>query len=249
MAATLAPDVAAERIGPPRLPRDARDLIDEYATLPATRRLATLPYAQDAQAQTQAHATLPDTQAQSQAQAQSGTYDTVACTQDHPRGSQETTVAAAAGDRGAPTETATVPLDAPATDSTDAVTLADPNARTPAPPPSGSGPGPSPAPDAAAELEARVLRWEADAGGKPHGQVREECRAHADEAAAVLGAQHPLALRLRVSQALLAVTDGPDALAHAEDVVARAARHLGEGHPTIRDARALLALLRRGAPG
>jgi hypothetical protein len=52
-----------------------------------------------------------------------------------------------------------------------------------------------------------------------------------------------------VSQALLAVADGPDALAHAEDVVARAARHLGEGHPTIRDARALLALLRRGAPG
>ncbi|MFF9095490.1 protein kinase [Streptomyces sp. NPDC014802] len=277
VAAALAPDVAAERIGPPRLPRDARDLIDEYATLPATRRLATLPYTQDAQAQTQAHATLPYTQAQSQAQAQSGTYDTVACTQDHPHGSQETTVAAAAGDRGAPTETATVPLDAPATDSTDAVTVADPNARTPAPPhsasgpnahtparppsasgpnahtpappPSGSGPGPSPAPDAAAELEVRVLRWEADAGGKPHGQVREECRAHADEAAAVLGAQHPLTLRLRVSQALLAVADGPDALADAEDVVARAARHLGEGHPTIRDARALLALLRRGAPG
>ncbi|MEU3842800.1 protein kinase [Streptomyces sp. NPDC028635] len=53
VAAALAPDVAAERTGPPRLAQDARDLIEEYATLPPTRRLATLPY-------TDAHGT-PDT--------------------------------------------------------------------------------------------------------------------------------------------------------------------------------------------
>ncbi|MFJ8597161.1 LacI family DNA-binding transcriptional regulator [Streptomyces shenzhenensis] len=68
------------------------------------------------------------------------------------------------------------------------------------------------------------------------------------EAEARLGARHPLTLRLRVSHAMLGC-DRPGGVPHAEQVVNDAAVHLGEGHPTVRDARTLLAVLRSTGAG
>ncbi|MCZ4099354.1 protein kinase [Streptomyces sp. So13.3] len=107
-------------------------------------------------------------------------------------------------------------------------------------------------PDTAAQdLEAQVLAWEREGGSKPTGQVRRECGAFAAEARSRLGEDHPLALRLKVSHAMLGYdgTDGTDGTAYAERVVDEAAVRLGDGHPTVRDARTLLAALRSAPPG
>lgn len=104
-------------------------------------------------------------------------------------------------------------------------------------------------PDTAArDLEAQVLAWEREGGSKPTEQVRRECGAFAAEARSRLGADHPLALRLKVSHALLGY-DGTGGAAYIERVVDEAAVRLGDGHPTVRDARTLLAALRSAQPG
>ncbi|MEH0573502.1 MULTISPECIES: hypothetical protein [Streptomyces] len=71
---------------------------------------------------------------------------------------------------------------------------------------------------------------------------------HSAGARARLGGRHPLTLRLSVSYALLGCAE-PGGVDRAERAVAEAARLLGEGHPTVRDARALLALLDSGGAG
>jgi hypothetical protein len=74
-------------------------------------------------------------------------------------------------------------------------------------------------------------------------QTRRECGVFLEEARARLGAVHPLTLRLRVSHAMLGF-DQPGGVAHAEQVIREAAAHLGAGHPTVRDACALLAVVK-----
>ena len=101
---------------------------------------------------------------------------------------------------------------------------------------------------AAQDLEAEVLAWEQEGGSKPTDQVRRECGAFAAEARSRLGDDHPLALRLQVSHALLGC-DTEGGTEHAERVVDAAAVRLGDGHPTIQGARALLAALRSVQPG
>ncbi|MET7699514.1 hypothetical protein [Streptomyces sp. NPDC005485] len=104
-------------------------------------------------------------------------------------------------------------------------------------------------PDTAAQdLEAQVLAWEREGGSKPTDQVRRECGAFTAEARSRLGEEHPLALRLKVSHAMLGY-DGASGTEYAERVVEEVAVHLGDGHPTVRDARALLAALRSVQPG
>ncbi|MEU9193148.1 serine/threonine-protein kinase [Streptomyces hundungensis] len=98
------------------------------------------------------------------------------------------------------------------------------------------------------DLEAQVLAWEREGGSKPTEQVRRECGAFAAEARCRLGEDHPLALRLKVSHAMLGY-DGAAGATHAEHVVDEAALRLGDGHPTIRDARTLLAALRSARAG
>ncbi|TQJ85287.1 serine/threonine protein kinase [Streptomyces sp. SLBN-31] len=101
----------------------------------------------------------------------------------------------------------------------------------------------TPAHTAAAELEARIHAWEQEAEDKEQAQTRHECGEFMEEARALLGATHPLTLRLRVSHAMLGF-DQPGGMANAERAIGQAARHLGEGHPTVRDARALLAMVK-----
>lgn len=96
---------------------------------------------------------------------------------------------------------------------------------------------------AAGDLEARIHAWEHEQDGRSPAQTRRECGVFLEEARARLGAAHPLTQRLHVSHALLGF-DQPGGPAHAEQVIREAARHLGDGHPTIRDARALLAAVR-----
>ncbi|WP_405720977.1 protein kinase [Streptomyces sp. NBC_01537] len=104
-------------------------------------------------------------------------------------------------------------------------------------------------PDTAArDLEAQVLAWEREGGSKSTDQVRRECGAFAAEARSRLGEDHPLALRLKVSHAMLGY-DGTSGTAYAERVVDEVAVRLGDGHPTVRDARSLLAALRSAQPG
>ncbi|MBM9508728.1 protein kinase [Streptomyces sp. KK5PA1] len=95
----------------------------------------------------------------------------------------------------------------------------------------------------ARNLGLRVQRWEADPG-RSHATplVREELAAFLDEARALLGAQHPLTLRLELSHALLAAVE-PDGRAALSDVLRRAATRLGEGHPAVQQARTLLEAL------
>ncbi|MFJ4483538.1 hypothetical protein ACIP3D_14415 [Streptomyces longwoodensis] len=57
------------------------------------------------------------------------------------------------------------------------------------------------------------------------------------------GPQETLTLRLRVSHAMLGF-DQPGGVANAEGVLGEAVKHLGDGRPTVRDARALLAMVR-----
>ncbi|MFE9404120.1 protein kinase [Streptomyces sp. NPDC006530] len=98
------------------------------------------------------------------------------------------------------------------------------------------------------DLESQVLAWEREGGSKPTEQVRRECGAFAAEARSRLGEEHPLALRLKVSHAMLGY-DGARGATYAERVVDEAAVRLGDGHPTIRDARTLLAALRSARAG
>lgn len=102
--------------------------------------------------------------------------------------------------------------------------------------------------EVAEELAARVLRWERGQEGMPMAQTRRGCGAFLTEAQTRLGTRHPLTLRLRVSHAMLGC-DRPGGVSHAEQVVNDAAVHLGEGHPTVRDARTLLAALRSAGAG
>jgi hypothetical protein len=102
--------------------------------------------------------------------------------------------------------------------------------------------------EAAEALAARVLRWERGQEERPMAQTRRGCSSFLSEAQARLGARHPLTLRLRVSHAMLGC-DQPGGVSHAEQVVNDAAVHLGEGHPTVRDARTLLAVLKSAAAG
>ncbi|MGW3952505.1 protein kinase domain-containing protein [Streptomyces sp. NPDC004752] len=102
--------------------------------------------------------------------------------------------------------------------------------------------------EAAEELAARVLRWERGQEGKTMAQTRRGCGTFLSEAQARLGARHPLTLRLRVSHAMLGC-DQPGGVRQAEQVVNDAAVHLGEGHPTVRDARTLLAVLKSAGAG
>ena len=101
----------------------------------------------------------------------------------------------------------------------------------------------APARNAAADLEARIQAWEREAEDREMAQTRHECGEFLEEARSLLGAAHPLTLRLRVSHAMLGF-DQPGGVAHAERVVGEAAKHLGEGHPTVRDARTLLAMVK-----
>jgi eukaryotic-like serine/threonine-protein kinase len=93
-----------------------------------------------------------------------------------------------------------------------------------------------------------VLAWEQEGGARSTEQTRRECGEFRAEARARLGGRHPLTLRLSVSYALLGCAE-PGGVDRAERAVAEAARLLGEGHPTVRDARALLALLDSGGAG
>ncbi|MFI5797987.1 protein kinase [Streptomyces sp. NPDC051677] len=102
--------------------------------------------------------------------------------------------------------------------------------------------------EAAREIEARVLAWEQEGGSRSTEQARRECGEFHAEARERLGGRHPLTLRLSVSYALLGCAE-PGGVAHAGRAVAEAAVHLGEGHPTVRDARTLLALLDAGGAG
>ncbi|MET8454589.1 serine/threonine-protein kinase [Streptomyces sp. NPDC005209] len=95
----------------------------------------------------------------------------------------------------------------------------------------------------AADLEARIHAWERAGDGRTMTQTRRECGVFLEEARARLGAAHPLTLRLRVSHAMLGF-DQPGGVAHAEQVIREAATHLGDGHPTVRDARTLLAAVK-----
>ncbi|MFD7004345.1 protein kinase [Streptomyces mirabilis] len=96
---------------------------------------------------------------------------------------------------------------------------------------------------AAGDLEARIHAWEREGDGRAMVQTRRECGVFLEEARARLGTAHPLTLRLRVSHAMLGF-DQPGGVAHAEQVIREAAAHLGEGHPTVRDAYALLAVVK-----
>ncbi|MDX2678322.1 protein kinase domain-containing protein [Streptomyces sp. NY05-11A] len=102
--------------------------------------------------------------------------------------------------------------------------------------------------EAALDIEARVLAWEQEGGSRSTEQTRRECGEFRAEARARLGGRHPLTLRLSVSYALLGCAE-PGGVDRAERAVAEAARLLGEGHPTVRDARALLGLLDSGRTG
>ncbi|WP_327320016.1 serine/threonine-protein kinase [Streptomyces sp. NBC_01235] len=102
--------------------------------------------------------------------------------------------------------------------------------------------------ETAREIEARVLAWEQGGGSRSTEQARRECGEFLAEARERLGGRHPLTLRLSVSYALLSCAE-PGGVARAGRAVAEAAVHLGEEHPTVRDARTLLALLDAGGMG
>ncbi|MGW2258346.1 protein kinase domain-containing protein [Streptomyces sp. NPDC001780] len=197
VAEALVPGAGEGRIDPPPLPEQARALVAEHATVPATRHYETL-------AHTRVHAADDTTWAVPQASDASDTVEASATAVTPPSRPSGTHAGAAA-----PTET----LD-----------------------------------EAADELAARVHRWEREQEGMPMAQARRGCGAFLDEAQARLGARHPLTLRLRVSHAMLGC-DRPGGVSHAEQVVNDATVHLGEGHPTVRDARTLLTVLKSAGTG
>ncbi|MGS2589638.1 protein kinase domain-containing protein [Streptomyces hebeiensis] len=197
VAEALVPGSGEGRIDPPPLPEQARALVEEHATVPATRHYETL-------AHTRVHAADDTTWAVPQASDAVDTVEASATAVTTPSRRSGTHAGAAA-----PTET----LD-----------------------------------EAADELAARVHRWEREQEGMPMGQARRGCGTFLDEAQARLGARHPLTLRLRVSHAMLGC-DRPGGVSHAEQVVNDATVHLGEEHPTVRDARTLLAVLKSAGTG
>ncbi|WP_371553969.1 hypothetical protein OG416_35210 [Streptomyces longwoodensis] len=101
----------------------------------------------------------------------------------------------------------------------------------------------APARTVAAEFEARIHAWEQEAEEREMAQTRHECGEFVQQAMTLLGAAHPLTQRLRVSHAMLGF-DQPGGVANAERVIGEAVKHLGETHPTVRDARALLAMVK-----
>ncbi|MFI1093283.1 protein kinase [Streptomyces sp. NPDC020917] len=94
----------------------------------------------------------------------------------------------------------------------------------------------------ARDLGVRIQRWEKDgARSDDSARVRRECAAFRDEARTLLGARHPLTLRLDLSTALLSADPGSADRLGA--LVRDAASVLGQGHPAVVQARTLLALL------
>ncbi|MGW1163644.1 protein kinase domain-containing protein [Streptomyces sp. NPDC002513] len=186
VAEALVPGAGEGRIDPPPLSEQARALVAEHATVPATRHYETLAY-------TRAHAAEDTTWAVPQASRAADAAIPTPSREPDPHGGA-----------------------APLTGTLD---------------------------EAAEELAARVRRWERGQEGRPMAQTRRGCGSFLSEAQALLGARHPLTLRLRVSHAMLGC-DQPGGVSHAEQVVNDAAVHLGEGHPTVRDARTLLAVLK-----
>ncbi|MEU3509408.1 protein kinase [Streptomyces longwoodensis] len=176
--------------------------------------LGPLPLPQEAQDLVAAYATMPATRF----------YETLADTR------------ASAAAEGGPAPTSPLPtgaLTAPAGDGPegDGDRRAGPSGDT------------APARTAVVGLEARIQAWEREAEDREMAQTRHECGEFLREARALLGAAHPLTLRLRVSHAMLGF-DRPGGVADAERVIEEAVKHLGEAHPTVRDARALLAVVK-----
>ncbi|WP_330343969.1 protein kinase [Streptomyces longwoodensis] len=176
--------------------------------------LGPLPLSQEAQELVAAYATMPATRL----------YETLADTRAR---------AAAEGDVAPTRALSTGALTAPVADSLEGegVRRAMPFRDT------------APARSTAAELEARIHAWEQEAENREMAQTRHECGEFMQEARTLLGAAHPLTLRLRVSHAMLGC-DQPGGVANAERVVGEAVKHLGEAHPTVRDARVLLEMLK-----
>jgi serine/threonine protein kinase len=94
----------------------------------------------------------------------------------------------------------------------------------------------------ARDLGLRIQHWENSESDRDITQVRRECRGFLHEARSLLGALHPLTLRLDLSHALLSATDS-DGVSHLARVLSEATIHLGEGHPAVADARSLLAAM------
>ncbi|MEU2426308.1 protein kinase [Streptomyces sp. NPDC007851] len=121
-------------------------------------------------------------------------------------------------------------------------------ATPPSPARKDTAPRPETTDEAARELAARLMRWERGQEGRSMAQTRQGCGSFLTEAETRLGTRHPLTLRLRVSHAMLGC-DRPGGVPHAEQVVDDAAADLGETHPTVREARAVLAVLKSAGVG
>ncbi|MER7965796.1 protein kinase domain-containing protein [Streptomyces ardesiacus] len=228
VAETLVPGATEGRIAPPPLSEQARTLVAEHATVPATRRYRTL-------AHTRAHASEDTTWAvpqPSHTPAAPGAV-TLAEATERAVGTAATTPAQDAAPSGARRQD-------------EAAAGADPAGTTHRD--DDAAPGTGMADDAADELAARVLRWERGQEGKSMAETRRGCGTFLSEAEARLGARHPLTLRLRVSHAMLGC-DQPGGVRDAERVLNDAAADLGETHPTVRDARTLLAVLKSTGVG
>ncbi|MFE9451901.1 protein kinase [Streptomyces sp. NPDC006739] len=198
----------------PRRRPTAGEVAEALVPGAAGGRIGPPPLSDQAQALVMEHATMPATRH----------YETLAYTRAHAAG--DTTWAVPRPSRAADTAATTTPP-----------RVSDPD------PQGGTPPLPGALDEAAEELTARVLRWEREQEGQSMARTRLGCGTFLTEAQARLGARHPLTLRLRVSHAMLGC-DRPGGLPLAEQVLNDAAVHLGEGHPTVRDARTLLAMLR-----
>ncbi|MER6530024.1 protein kinase [Streptomyces sp. NPDC001508] len=207
VAEALVPGAGEGSIERPPLSEQARTLVAEHATVPATRHYQTLAYTR---------APTPE--------------DTTWATPQPSHTVPATTQAAAR--TGMVDEAAERTADAVATTPTQD----DAAARTVT------------LDEAAEELAARVLRWERGQEGMSMAETRHGCGTFLSEAQARLGARHPLTLRLRVSHAMLGC-DRPGGVRNAEQALNDAAAHLGETHPTVRDARTLLAVLKSTGVG
>ncbi|MEU0593677.1 serine/threonine-protein kinase [Streptomyces ardesiacus] len=228
VAETLAPGATEGRIAPPPLSEQARTLVAEHATVPATRHYRTL-------AHTRAHASEDTTWAVPQPSHTPAAPGAVTLEEATERavGTAATTPAQDAAPSGARRQDEA----AAGTDPADTTHRDD-----------DAAPGTGMADDAADELAARVLRWERGQEGKSMAETRRGYGTFLSEAEARLGARHPLTLRLRVSHAMLGC-DQPGGVRDAEQVLNDAAADLGETHPTVRDARTLLAVLKSTGVG